>query len=200
MDRLTTEGATAYIQTSVEAFEAGALAIGLLRLRMRFVKQHSERGSHEAKVAGELAGNEPGEEWQAEPTEERRREQGHDESGLVLVDSSDEFRPPMLRFVAAAATGMSMWYFNQYDADYHPSIPHGHHVQARPGLKLDAYLGHVYRGSTQVRREPRANIVALWNDQKFRQFARTAISWYMASYPAYRWRVADPLRIPRRRS
>ena len=110
-------------------------------------------------------------------------------------DEDDE--PPYLYFLPASVTGLGEWEFHQYDDDYHPAIPHGHwHGMPRP--KLDPYQGWVYAGSIQVRREPRSKIIALWNDAKFRDFARTAIQYYLDHYPHYTgWRVSDPLRIPR---
>jgi hypothetical protein len=106
---------------------------------------------------------------------------------------------PMLQFTPGALTGLTQWVFHQSDPDYFPSVPHGHY-QGKKQPKLDAYLGWIYDGSRQTGREPRAKIIALWNDQKFRDFARTAINFYIASFPSYRgWRVPDPRVLPRRR-
>jgi hypothetical protein len=196
MTRLTAEGASAYIDTSLWAHDAGMLSIGPLRLRMRFVQQHGEPNTVTHRLANDIAGEEaPEEAWPDEP-KEAEREMGRPE-GITIVDSGNEEDPLLLRLIPAGATGMSMWYFNQYDPDFFPSIPHGHHTTAHPEEKLDAYLGYVYRGSTQIRREPRMHIVALWNDAKFRKFSRTAIHWYAATYPNYRWRVQQWWTLPR---
>ena len=104
----------------------------------------------------------------------------------------------LVQFIPAGSTGLSHWVFNQYDHDFFPSIPHGHY-QGRRWPKLDAYLGWTYVRSKQDKREPRKKIIALWNDDKFRDFARDAINWYMARYPNHRWRVPHPRKLPRRR-
>lgn len=88
--------------------------------------------------------------------------------------------------------------FHKYDADFHPSIPHGH-FKGGNQPKLDPYLGWVYRGAKQIQREPRNSIVALWNEADFREFALGAIAYYMGAFPNYRWRVPNPRRLPRRR-
>jgi hypothetical protein len=109
----------------------------------------------------------------------------------------DDALGPLLRFTPAGSTGLSQWMFNQYDSDYFPSIPHGHYMgQKQP--KLDAYLGWIYKNSTQTGREPRKKIIALWNDQKFRDFALKAINYYLSTYPHYRgWRVPNPRKLPK---
>lgn len=94
--------------------------------------------------------------------------------------------------------GLTDWVFHQYDADFHPSIPHGH-FQGKKQPKLDAYLGWIYRGSKQEGRLGRSLIIELWNDDEFRIFAYTSIQSYMREFPNFNWRVTDPLKIPRRR-
>ncbi|UJP05632.1 MAG: hypothetical protein LZF61_01245 [Nitrosomonas sp.] len=105
-----------------------------------------------------------------------------------------------IHLILSRATGLShYWIFHQSDPDYFPSIPHGHHRQ-RKHLKLDSYLGWCYYGGQQAGREPRAQIIALWNDCKFREFALKIINWYLCNFPGYhKWRVRNPLRLPKRR-
>ena len=106
---------------------------------------------------------------------------------------------PILHFIPGPGTGLSVWVFHPYDPDYFPSIPHGH-FNGQPQPKLDAYLGWVYQSARQIRREPRASIVALWNDAAFRAVAAAAINYYLTSHPQYSgWRVRNPRRLPRRR-
>jgi hypothetical protein len=107
--------------------------------------------------------------------------------------------PGYFYFLPGPGTGLQDWRFHAYDDDYHPSIPHGHwHGNARP--KLDSYQGWKYSGSRQIGREPRSKIIALWNDADFRDFARTAIEYYLHHHPTYSgWPVPSPLRLPRRR-
>lgn len=112
-------------------------------------------------------------------------------SGLSK-DKNDEFQ------FLSRKKGLTDWVFHQYDADFHPSIPHGH-FQGKKQPKLDAYLGWVYRGSKQEGRLSRSLIIELWNDDEFRTFAYTSIQSYMREFPNFNWRVADPLKIPRRK-
>jgi hypothetical protein len=98
------------------------------------------------------------------------------------------------------AGGLKDWIFHQADDDPFPSVPHGHwHPRKHPDHKLDAYLGWVYSGAEQRNRVKRWSIVELWNDEKFREFASTAIDYYLTHHPEYRgWRVLNPRQLPRR--
>lgn len=111
--------------------------------------------------------------------------------------SGDEDEP--IYFCTTLIPGLTSWQFNKHDDDFFPSVPHGHwHGQKNP--KLDAYLGWKYRGSMQIGREPRKNIIALWNDKKFREFAAAAIDYYITHNVLHNgWRVSQPRRLPRRR-
>jgi hypothetical protein len=121
------------------------------------------------------------------------------------LGSSLDYRPDeddvdsYLCFFPGTSTGLSAWKFHQYDDDFFPSVPHGH-CNGRSKPKLDPYQGWVYHGSEQVRREPKKNIVALWNDPQFREFAKIAIDYYLTHHSAFRgWRVPNPRHLPRRR-
>ena len=105
----------------------------------------------------------------------------------------------VISFFIAGISGLQNWHFHQYDDDYFPSIPHGH-WEGRKYPKLDSYLGWVYEGSRQIKRERRSLILMLWNDEKFRIFAKTAIEYYLVHHPDYMgWRVSNPLNLPRKR-
>lgn len=124
---------------------------------------------------------------------------GQTEVQFFHPDWPDDDEPPILQLIPAASIGLSDWVFHQADADYFPSIPHGH-WKGRAQPKLDPYTGWIYKDSNKTRREQRRKIVALWNDQKFRQFASDAIDYYLGAYPYYGgWRVRNPRRLPRRR-
>lgn len=98
------------------------------------------------------------------------------------------------------AGGLKNWFFRPGDPDYFPSVPHGH-WENRDKRKLDAYLGWIYQGSKQTDRLKRKSIIALWNDENFRNVATVAIEYYLTNHPHYNgWRVANPRRLPRRRS
>ena len=144
--------------------------------------------------------------WNEESAESESSGSSHDSDGPRFTqiwrshpDWLDEDEPPILQLLPAVSTGLSDWHFHQADADYFPSIPHGH-WQGRDQPKLDPYTGWNYQGSKQTARESRKKIVALWNDDKFRRFARAAIDYYLQAFPSYGgWRVRDPRRLPRRR-
>lgn len=117
----------------------------------------------------------------------------------TLPDWLNDDTPPILQFIAAGTTGLSDWHFHQADSDYFPSIPHGH-WQGYGQPKLDPYTGWIYQDRKQKSREKRNKIVMLWNDKKFRLFARMAVEFYLVAFPHYRgWRVKNPKRLPRRR-
>ena len=93
------------------------------------------------------------------------------------------------------------WVFTLGDPDPFPSIPHGH-LHSKKYVKLDAYLGYTFdmrNGQKQLKRESRVFIVNLWNNQKFRQFARKQLRWFISQNPNFKWRVSYPLRLPNRR-
>jgi hypothetical protein len=137
--------------------------------------------------------------WQDVGDSPKGKQQNQSERNESVIDVvQDGDGGPLSRLTPSGSTGLSRWVFHQYDPDPFPSIPHGHHNgQSQP--KLDAYLGWVYLNATRNRREPRRNIVALWNDDKFRDFARQAIQYYLTHHPHYRWRVSNPGRIPAKR-
>lgn len=102
-------------------------------------------------------------------------------------------------YFASSVSGLQEWEFHQYDADPHPSVPHGH-KRTSHRWKLDAYQGWVYLRSRQDHRSPRWKIVALWNDRKFRAFALDSIQYHLDNHPHHRdWPVINPRRLPRRR-
>ena len=123
-------------------------------------------------------------------------DEGRNESTIEL-QQDDDFGP-LLRFMPSSSTGLAHWIFHQYDPDHFPSIPHGHYLGHKQP-KLDAYLGWIYVYSKQTNRESKKKIIALWNDNMFRDFARNAINYYLTHHPHYIWRVPNPRRIPRRR-
>jgi hypothetical protein len=191
MARLTSDAAGAYMSATIEAYEAGSVSLSVLEYRMRFVRDQAEPGSAEYRIASELTpeGDEvEDDDW---PKDEGRKEGPAGEAeGQLTIDDQRDGEPPVLSLIVQGVAELSNWKFNQSDPDFHPSIPHGHSITGRVE-KLDVYLGYVFRGATQIRREPRSVIVALWNYDPFRQLARTAIHWYSTTYPNYLW----PLRI-----
>jgi hypothetical protein len=93
------------------------------------------------------------------------------------------------------------WYFTRSDPDSYPSIPHGHLTSPdKPWPKLNPYTGRAFRTKHQENPRLRLNktdMRLLWQDEKFREFCRGHIVWYMEQYPFYEFRVRRPLRLPR---
>ena len=123
--------------------------------------------------------------------------EGSTKNDFVIENGKNDNKPTHMFFFPRNIAGLTNWKFNQYDADFHPSIPHGHQNQK---LKLDPYQGWVYKNKENLRREKRSKIVELWNDEDFREFVSNEIEYYLDHNKAYNgWRVAKPKRLPRRR-
>jgi hypothetical protein len=109
-----------------------------------------------------------------------------------------EHRDPVIHLITRISGKISKWNIHPFDEDPFPSIPHGHAL-VNNNLKLDAYLGHIYNKGEWSDRESRNFMISLWNDEKFRNTARSAILYYLEHHPEFTWKVADPLKLPRRR-
>lgn len=128
------------------------------------------------------------------------------EPGIGAEGGRGIFIPPpdpiICRFLSSSIPGASgatsrVWRFHEADPDFFPSIPHGHAVQNQD--KLDVYRGSIFRGDHPIGKEPRRLLVVLWNDSKFRDYARRVILWYQTVYPNFVWPVPHPQRLPRRK-
>lgn len=96
-------------------------------------------------------------------------------------------------------TQLKPWQFRKGDPDPFPSVPHGHY-RGQKFPKLDPYLGWIYEsGQKRCGRLSLSDTRALWNDDEFRDFASSALIHYAQEFPAYRWRVKDPLKLPEKR-
>jgi hypothetical protein len=122
-------------------------------------------------------------------------EQGTEGSRRSGSTSGNDEQPP-LSFLWSI--GGRKWEFHRHDRDFFPSIPHGH-KNGRDQPKLDPYQGWVYQRSKQIYRIKKAEVARIWNDEKFRALAHSAITFYAAEFPHYRWRVPNPFRLPRKR-
>lgn len=104
------------------------------------------------------------------------------------------------RFITATSPALGgPWELKISDPDFFPSIPHGH-LRAARDIRLDVYRGLTFnraKGERPEARERRQFIVALWNDNSFRDFATRAIRHFMLQKPGHCWRVPNPLRLPR---
>lgn len=197
MNKLSQSGALAYYETTREAYTLGFIGWGQVLHRLGFLYTLTDDPILRKKLL-----------FMAEGSIEEPVDNGEDETTEFRIDTevtSTEWPGPFgpyqepffLHLVVNDVSGLSRWVFNQYDADFFPSIPHGHETNSK--RKLDAYLGWIYRNSEQVGREKRKLIVALWNNTTFRAFALTSIRWYRATFPQFSWRVLNPLKIPRKR-
>ncbi len=199
--RLSKVGAQLYLCISHVTLMSGALSWDEYLPRLRFIRDCGEPGTLEVRTAAKILRDQEFEDDDEHPggeTEPKAPPEGPGESRLSMEKDQQPLEPPLVKFIAAFTTGLHAWHFHQADADFFPSIPHGH-WQTDQRRKLDTYRGWVYRGDKQIGREPRWKIVALWNDEKFRSFASIAIQYYMISFPCYRWAVQNPQRLPRRR-
>lgn len=199
--RLTVPAAQMYLTTSHVTLACGVLSWDEYLLRLRFIRDCAEPATLEGRAAREILQDHEDEgedEWSAGEPEQPRPGEGPAESEVSLSEGQPPFEPPVLAFIAARSIGLHQWEFHQADQDFFPSIPHGH-WRSDQKKKLHAYRGWMYQGDTQIDREPRWKIVALWNDEKFRSFASAAIQYYLNTFPRYRWPVPYPLRLPRRR-
>jgi len=140
----------------------------------------------------------PSEEREDDWPEDDRPDTGEKESaeGTPASGAQKPHGEEDLFFIMPAS--LPGWKFNAFDRDFFPSVPHGHLIKDKR-RKLDAYLGYVYKGSRQDSRLARRQIISLWNDDKFRDFAHNTIEWYMAEFRNFRWRVPVPLLLPRKR-
>lgn len=207
MKYLTRDAARIYLEISQTCFMAGFISWSQLMQRLVALKALCSPTNPSGSFADRmlrLEEWESTEEWDYEgesPSNTRLpndHRSGQFESILDYIPDEDD-NEAFLYFFAGTNTGLSNWEFHQYDDDFFPSIPHGHWL-GKKQPKLDPYEGWVYQGSKQVRREPRKNVIALWNDRQFRTFAKMAIQYYLAAHSHYKgWRVTDPLRLPRRR-
>jgi len=148
------------------------------------------------------------EEWKHEDSEFKEDSADSDGHASVLVgelpfelkeplgkDVQDEF---VIYFIPSISPNLNSWEFHKGDLDPYPSIPHGHGI-SDSRRKLDPYLGNVYRKSHPHGRVSRRDIIALWNNLPFRQFAFEAIQHFSQANPKWNWRVENPLRLPKRR-
>lgn len=117
------------------------------------------------------------------------------ETGAI---NGQEFDDPLLYYVSLAVPALRSWVFIVGDPDPYPSVPHGH-WRRMPKPKLDPYLGWIYDGTRQIRRESRRNIILLWNEQSFRTFAQKSVTHFIAQNPRFTWRVRNPGKMPRAR-
>ena len=120
--------------------------------------------------------------------------------GDILKQDSAGSPTGWLQFIPGGVIShLQRWRFIKGDPDPMPSVPHGHD-EGRSFPKLDPYLGYIHASTTQIaERLSQDDTRALWNDDRFRDFASAALIHFVQENPSYTWRVPFPMRLPRRR-
>jgi hypothetical protein len=206
MKYLTRDAARLFLNSSRNAYLLDLISWSQLMDRLVALRGMCSTSNTSGMKAGRILQIEEwenGDEWEYEGDALSNRHS--DEENPTAFGSGLDFFPDedddttFLCFFAGSETGLSNWEFHPYDNDFFPSIPHGH-WNGKKQPKLDPYQGWVYQGSKQQRREPKKNIITLWNDREFREFAQAAIDYYLEHHPHYNgWRVTNPRHLPRRR-
>jgi len=202
MTYLTHSASNLYLGVCIESMFLGLIGHDTFLARMYALREMCRSGDHHWKYADHILRTEQwGEErrWDAEvhyEAEISSSDNDKDESIIVwsVHDRYDD--SVILQLIPAHATGLSAWEFHKGDADPFPSIPHAHQ-RSDNKRKLDAFLGFIYLRNAPDGRESRESIVRLWNDNKFRLFAKEAIDHFFQQNPLWRWRVPFPIRLPR---
>lgn len=129
-----------------------------------------------------------------EEGEDRERPAATQEPEPPLVsersESSDQSaspQPDVLRFTYLG------WVFTKADPDPYPSTPHGHwQSQNQTWPKLDPYNGRVFdqkHNEATSKRLTKYQLHALWSDERFKDFCRGHLVWYIEMFPHHKFRV-----------
>jgi len=193
---LNEDAANLYYSLSSHVFSSmRAMSFEHYEARLRFLIDNTDPELRYANLLGEREDEEEDEEAPEWPLGERPAVLEDRRASEIRVIGAGRF--PMVQFMPGADTGLTTWEFHIGDMDPYPSIPHGHEGKK----KLDAYQGWVWRGDNRESREERWKIIALWNDNKFRDFAIRSIKNYRYVYQDWDGWPAGiaPLRLPRKR-
>lgn len=135
-----------------------------------------------------------------EGSEQRDESESQSNGGAVTIrqgDANDPNDPGYLSFLFCG------WVFTKADPDPYPSTPHGHwQSQNNKWPKLDPYNGRVFgakHNEDTSRRLTKSQMKILWNDEKFKDFCRGHLIWYVEEFPHHVFRVGRDrlLRFPR---
>ena len=204
MTYLTHSASNLYLGVCRESMFLGLIGHDTFLARMYALREMCRPGDHLWQYADHILRIEQWSEersWVAEAhheTENCSHDNDRTESRIVWSDHDSDDEPVILALIPAHATGLSTWEFHKGDADPFPSIPHAHQ-RSNDKRKLDAFIGFIYLRCEPDGRESRESIVRLWNDNKFRLFAKEAIGHFFLQNPQWRWRVPFPFRLPRGR-
>ena len=202
---LSRDGFEAYISCTAISLNVGIIDRGEVSRRLRCLQSLLSADLARPRVNA-LAQIFAISEEQLEPFREYRWDE-HDvrpsgASGTEGEEATGRCSRPGIDRIALVpnqATGLQDWHFIMSDPDPHPSVPHGH-LRTNHNRKLDAYLGWMVDDKGAVKgRVSREQIIALWNDDTFRQFAQKILGWFVFTWPEHNFRVPDPHKLPLKR-
>jgi hypothetical protein len=198
VDFLSRYAAQDFLHLSLIAHRHGIIGSTIFLERLSLLARTGRPGDGAVVFANEILTDH---EWPIDNDdgEHGASEQANDDRSVTakLRERSDDDDDFIIHLMISA--GGDNWIFHPGDDDFFPSIPHGH-KKLQNLVKLDPYLGWKYERSKQCGRIKRKDIIAIWNDDRFRDMASTAVDYYLSRYPRYTgWSVANPRRIPRRR-
>jgi len=180
------------------AFDAGVIDWTVLQERLDFLRElvgepDPDAGGTDSSPPGSTGEREGG----AGVDESKQPPDSSSPSGAQGGPGRDDI--PIIHFIPGGAIShLKKWNFHKGDQDPFPSVPHGH-WEGRRFPKLDPYLGWVCEAKQRrARRLPKSDTRALWNDERFREFAAAALVHFIAEQPWHDFRVPHPMRLPRR--
>ncbi|MBY5651786.1 hypothetical protein [Rhizobium leguminosarum] len=123
-----------------------------------------------------------------ETVSDRREAEASPVSALENGSDQGDISPPdYLHFTYRG------WVFTKADPDPYPSTPHGHwQDQNRTWPKMDPYNGRVFNrknAEAAAERLSKGDLRTLWSDERFKDFCRGHIVWFMEEFPHHRFRV-----------
>lgn len=204
-------GAYVYLFTTELAVDLGLIGLGEYFTRLACLLEMLEPGAELHKLVSERL-RPSGEEFLRGWPDDQELASSHlipemevRSEGDSVSTASDATKAEWLQLIYNQ-TGVlgDRWVFHRFDADFFPSVPHGH-LKARSLIKLDAYRGYTWdtaNANKPLAREHRRFIVGLWKNRKFRAFACDALNHFVAQNPSFNWglrRILNPFRLPRRR-
>lgn len=201
MDYLKRSAASDYLNLSRVALQLGQVSPHQFLGRLACLKAMCQPGSPEYHYASTILlaeGWEDEDGWPDLPEDQcvdwSDGRQATGERDYMSGGGEDSDQPPYIHF--AMSVGGRRWDFIVGDPDHWPSIPHGHGWQD-PRWKIDPYRGETFFQTRPKRRIHRRELVAFWNDDKFRGYALGEIDHWAQSHPNWSWRIPQFRRLPR---
>lgn len=204
-DVISREAARDFLHLTVRSYDSGMIGKTVLLERLVVLVSLGRRTDRAVALAREVLDDtgwiSEGNGWSndisdggAPPRSKTTRSEGSSDEEQDGPDPDDRV------LYLVASVGGQDWMFHPYDDDPFPSVPHGHARPRKSARKLDPYQGWVYDRTRQLARVARQDIIALWNDEKFRATARISINYYLEHHPHHVFKnVRNPRKLPRRR-